>query len=138
MPTRSTPYQRLADGVALAVLSGVLATLAAPPFELWLLILVAFAPMIVAQHRVLPARWSALVPGIALGLWFASQLLPGLVDAATSRATAATRSFAAGPPTPPGWPKIRPRRLARAVPSPLGDSPQTGDPAREGESIASR
>ncbi len=30
---------------------------------------------------VLPGRWSALAPAVALGLWFASQLLPGLVEA---------------------------------------------------------
>ena len=71
-------------GIALAILSGVLAALAAPPFPLWPLIFVAFVPMLVAQHRVLPARWSALAPGIAYGLWFASQLLPGVVEARVS------------------------------------------------------
>jgi hypothetical protein len=71
----------LANGVVLSALSGLLAALATPPFPLWPLIFLAFVPMIVAQHRILPSRWSVLAPGITLGLWFASQLLEGLVEA---------------------------------------------------------
>lgn len=74
-------FSRFAAGAVLSVLSAGLAALATPPFPVWPLILLAFVPMIVAQHRVLPPRWSALAPGITLGFWFASQLLEGLVEA---------------------------------------------------------
>jgi apolipoprotein N-acyltransferase len=79
-PSAAT-LSRFAAGAVLSVLSAGFAALATPPFHLWPLILVAFVPMIVAQHRVLPAWCSALAPGITLGFWFASQLLEGLVEA---------------------------------------------------------
>jgi apolipoprotein N-acyltransferase len=68
-------------GIALALLSGLLAAASAPPYRAWPLIFVAFVPMLLAQHRLLSPRWSPLAPGIAYGVWFASQLLPGLVEA---------------------------------------------------------
>jgi apolipoprotein N-acyltransferase len=42
-------------------------TLAFAPHRAWFLVWVGFVPMIVAQHRVLPKRFSALAPGIAVG-----------------------------------------------------------------------
>ena len=42
-------------------------TLAFAPHRAWFLVWVGFVPMIVAQHRVLPERLSALAPGIAVG-----------------------------------------------------------------------
>jgi apolipoprotein N-acyltransferase len=74
-------YVRFGLGAGLALISGVLAALSAPPFGGSFLIFAAFVPMIVAQHRVLPGRWSALAPGIGYGVWFASQLSPGLREA---------------------------------------------------------
>lgn len=70
-----------AAGIGLAVLSGLLAALTAPPYPASFLIFVAFVPLLVAQYRLLPARWSALAPGVTCGVWLASQLLPGLVEA---------------------------------------------------------
>ena len=77
-PTVSSERRRVALGVLLALGSGGLANLAFPPFELWPLILVAFVPMVVAQHRVMPARWSGLAVGLGVGAYFAGQLTPGL------------------------------------------------------------
>lgn len=71
---------RVLAGVGLAGLSAVLATLAFPPYELWPLIFVAFVPMAIAQHRVLPLNWSPLAPGVTVGGYFAGQLSAGLAD----------------------------------------------------------
>jgi apolipoprotein N-acyltransferase len=75
---------RVIAGVLLAVLAGVLATLAFPPYEIWPLIFIAFIPMAVAQHRVLPLGWSALAPGVTIGVYFAGQLSGGLADGKVS------------------------------------------------------
>lgn len=71
---------RVAAGVGLAGLSAVLATLAFPRYELWPLIFLAFIPMAIAQHRVLPVNWSPLAPGVTVGGYFAGQLSAGLAD----------------------------------------------------------
>ena len=42
-------------------------TLAFAPHRAWYLVWIGFVPMLVAQHRVLPGRLSALAPGIAVG-----------------------------------------------------------------------
>ncbi|MFL5839783.1 MAG: apolipoprotein N-acyltransferase, partial [Thermoleophilaceae bacterium] len=61
-----SPGRSLAAGVALAALGGATLVLASPPYGLWPLVLVGFAPIVVAQHHVLPERWS----GAALALGF--------------------------------------------------------------------
>jgi apolipoprotein N-acyltransferase len=58
---------RVAAGCALAALSAEMLTLAFAPHRAWFLVWIGFVPMIVAQHRVLPVRFSALAPGIAVG-----------------------------------------------------------------------
>jgi len=58
---------RVALGCALAALTGVLATLSFAPYDAWWVVWFAFVPMIVAQYRVLPARWSSLGPAIGVG-----------------------------------------------------------------------
>jgi apolipoprotein N-acyltransferase len=70
----------VARGVLLSLATVALVALAFPPFGWWPCILVAFVPMVVAQHRVLPARWSALGPGVGIGGMFAYHLSPGLAD----------------------------------------------------------
>ena len=71
---------RIALGVALAALSAGIATLAFPRYEIWPLIFVAFIPMAIAQHRVLPVSWSPLAPGVTIGAYFAGQLSAGLAE----------------------------------------------------------
>jgi apolipoprotein N-acyltransferase len=53
-PTYRGQARSFLFGVALPVLSGILASLAAPPFPIWPLIFTAFVPMIIGQHGVLP------------------------------------------------------------------------------------
>lgn len=69
-------------GVLLGVVSGVLATLSLEDYHIWPLIFVAFVPAIVAQHRVMPARFQAVPLGIAVGMMFQGYLGPGLASAA--------------------------------------------------------
>lgn len=71
---------RLVAGVLLAASSGLIATLAFPRYEIWPLIFVAFVPLVIAQHRVLPLNWSPLAPGTTIGVYFAGQLSAGLAD----------------------------------------------------------
>jgi apolipoprotein N-acyltransferase len=71
---------RLIVGLLLAALSGVLAGVSFEGFHIWPLIWVAFVPALVAQYYVLPARWSGLGLGVAIGVMFQIYLGPGLAD----------------------------------------------------------
>src|SRR5580658_5568054 len=70
---------RVALGLALAGLSALLATWAFPPYGFWPLIFVAWVPMLVAEHRVLPRRWGWLAVAVGLG-GFSAGYLHGVVD----------------------------------------------------------
>ncbi len=72
--------RRIVAGVLVALLTPVLVLLANPPFGWWPLILVAFVPMLVAQHRVLPHRWSWMGVALGIGGTYAVYLSPGLAD----------------------------------------------------------
>jgi apolipoprotein N-acyltransferase len=78
------PVERAATPSALgllwSLLTVALVALAFPPIGWWPLILVAFVPMVVAQHRLVPARWSGVAVGIGIGGMFAFHLSPGLAD----------------------------------------------------------
>ena len=55
---------RIGIGVALSVLGGVMLLLAFPPYGLWPLMWVGFIPMMVAQYRLMPRRFSSLAVAI--------------------------------------------------------------------------
>jgi apolipoprotein N-acyltransferase len=84
MFTKSTLLQlgQIVLGVALGGLSAVMLLLAMPPRGWWPLALFGFAPMLLAQHRVLPARLSGLGQAIGvggfLGLFFRDLFSPAL------------------------------------------------------------
>lgn len=69
---------RIASGIAVAACSGVAANLAFPPYDLWWLIFVAFIPLAIAQHRIMPQAWSPLAPAVALSVYYFGQLSAGL------------------------------------------------------------
>jgi apolipoprotein N-acyltransferase len=71
---------RLLAGTALAVLSGLLAYLAGPPFEWWPLIFFAFVPMVWAQHRLVPIHFSPVIPAISICTFLITQITPGLIQ----------------------------------------------------------
>lgn len=75
---RRSSAPRIVLALAFALCSGLLATLAFPPFGAWPLIFVAFVPMVVAQHRIAPPRWSGVVIGLGVGAYFSGQLSNGL------------------------------------------------------------
>lgn len=72
--------RELLPGLCLSAATPVLVLLANPPVGVWPLIFVAFVPMLVAQHRVLPARASWLAPAIGIGGSYAVYFSPGLAD----------------------------------------------------------
>jgi apolipoprotein N-acyltransferase len=61
---------RVGAGLALAGLSGLLLTLAFPPYDLWPLAWIGFVPAVVAQHRIMPPRLSGLAYGAGFGAYF--------------------------------------------------------------------
>jgi apolipoprotein N-acyltransferase len=68
------------QGVLLAAATPLLVLLANPPVGVWPLILVAFVPMLLAQHRVLPRGRSWIAPAIGVGGAYAVYFSPGLAD----------------------------------------------------------
>ena len=71
---------RLVAGLLLAFASGLLAVVINPPGGWWPCLFVAFVPMLVAQHRVLPRSLSGLAPGVAIACLFSGQLSAGLAQ----------------------------------------------------------
>jgi apolipoprotein N-acyltransferase len=61
---------RVGAGLALAGVSGLLLTLAFPPYDLWPLAWIGFVPAVVAQHRIMPPRLSGLAYGVGFGAYF--------------------------------------------------------------------
>jgi len=74
VPLLARGSARLAAGLGLAGLSALLGTWAFPPYGAWPLIFVAWVPMLVAQHQVLPRRWGWLAPGIGIGGYYGGYL----------------------------------------------------------------
>lgn len=70
------PWQRVALGLALSVLSAAAFALAFPPYDAWPLIFVGLVPMILAQHRVMPPKLASLAYGLAIGGFFAGYFGP--------------------------------------------------------------
>lgn len=62
---------RLVIGLILAIISGVMLTLAFSPYNQWYLIFIAFIPMVIAQYRILPSKYSALASGTTNMIWLA-------------------------------------------------------------------
>jgi len=60
---------RFGLGLGLSALSGLLLLLAFPPYGLWPLAWFALVPALLAQFRLLPARWSSLAAALYIGLW---------------------------------------------------------------------
>src|SRR5687768_5989917 len=67
---------RVIGGLALSASSALLAAAAFGPLHLWWLVFVAFVPMIVAQHHVLPERWSGLALAVGIGGYITGYLVP--------------------------------------------------------------
>jgi apolipoprotein N-acyltransferase len=72
---------RIAGGVALSLVSGIMLTAAFAPYNAWPLVFVAFIPLIIAQYRVMPAKFSSLASATMIGTWlylyFGPSFFPG-------------------------------------------------------------
>jgi apolipoprotein N-acyltransferase len=60
---------RFALGITLSALSGVMLLLAFPPYGFWYLAWFALVPALLAQYRLLPAKWTSLAAGIYAAIW---------------------------------------------------------------------
>jgi len=69
MAITRTNMLRIGLGVALSALSGVMLLLAFPPYGLWPLAWFALLPGLLAQYRLMPAKWTSLAATIYSGLW---------------------------------------------------------------------
>src|SRR6476659_2699608 len=83
-PEPSAGKGRIAAGLLLALATPVLVGLANPPFGLWPLIFLAFVPMVIAQHVVLPRRLSGLAVGVAIGGTWSVYFSWGLAEGGTA------------------------------------------------------
>jgi apolipoprotein N-acyltransferase len=68
-PVKRMAYLRIALGIGLSVLTGVMLILAFHPFNIWPLAFFAFVPMLVAQHRLFPVKWAGAASAIGVGGW---------------------------------------------------------------------
>jgi apolipoprotein N-acyltransferase len=73
---RKSFWIRMGIGVLLAVVSAILLTLSFPPYNLWFLIWIGFVPMMIAQFRILPGKFSSLASAITVGGWLGGYLTP--------------------------------------------------------------
>jgi apolipoprotein N-acyltransferase len=69
-------WQRITIGLFLSLISGILLTLAFPPYNLGCFIWIGFIPMLVAQYRLMPSKLSSLASAVAIGGWLGVLLVP--------------------------------------------------------------
>jgi apolipoprotein N-acyltransferase len=67
-PTSRT-FARIAIGVAVSLMTSLALILAFHPYSAWPLAFMALVPMLVAQHRILPLKWSGLAQAVGIGGW---------------------------------------------------------------------
>lgn len=63
-------------GILLGVISGGAFILAFPPFEIWPLIFIGWVPVLVAQNRFMPPKFSSLPTALAIGVWLEGYMGP--------------------------------------------------------------
>lgn len=68
-PDASRVLTRLIAGIVVSSLTALMLILAFHPYSLWFLPPVALVPMLVAQHMILPEKWSGLAAAVGIGGW---------------------------------------------------------------------
>jgi apolipoprotein N-acyltransferase len=58
-------FTRIAAGIGVSALTAVMLILAFHPYNVWFLAFFAFVPVLIAQHRILPRKWSGLARRLA-------------------------------------------------------------------------
>ncbi len=71
----STP-KRIFLGLVLSIIGGLALVLAFPPYEIWPLALMGYIPVLVAQYRILPPKFTSLAPALGLAVWLQGYLGP--------------------------------------------------------------
>lgn len=74
-PNLST-FTRVLLGLALSILGGLAFMLAFPPYEIWPLALVGYVPVLIAQYRIMPAKYSSLASAVGVAVWLQGYLGP--------------------------------------------------------------
>jgi apolipoprotein N-acyltransferase len=67
--TKSLALNKTILAAILSAVSGLFFFLAFPPLNIWPLMFIAVTPYLIAQNRLLPRKWSALAPTLAVTLW---------------------------------------------------------------------
>jgi apolipoprotein N-acyltransferase len=67
---------RIIAGLALAALGGGAFVLAFPPYGIWPLALVGWVPVLIAQYRIMPPKWSSLASAMGVYVWLQGYLGP--------------------------------------------------------------
>ena len=80
----STPF-RILLGVILSALGGLVFVLAFPPYEIWPLALLGLVPVLIAQYRILPPKFSALASSVGTAVWLQGYLGPVFAPLGTFR-----------------------------------------------------
>ncbi|HNT54248.1 MAG TPA: nitrilase-related carbon-nitrogen hydrolase [Anaerolineaceae bacterium] len=71
-----SPLFRIILGLVLSIISGLALVLAFPPYGIWPLALIGLVPMLVAQFRIMPARFSSLASAVGVAVWLQGYLGP--------------------------------------------------------------
>ena len=64
-----TTALRIVLGIALSALSGLMILLAFPPYVIWPLAWFGVIPVLLAQYRLLPVKWSSLAQVVFAAVW---------------------------------------------------------------------
>ncbi|MFO7584242.1 MAG: nitrilase-related carbon-nitrogen hydrolase [Anaerolineales bacterium] len=75
IPNLST-FTRVLLGLSLAVIGGLAFVLAFPPYEIWPLALFGFVPVLIAQYRIMPQKFSSLASAVGIAVWLQGYLGP--------------------------------------------------------------
>lgn len=65
----SKELTRIALGIGVSALTAVMLIMAFHPYNVWFLAFFALVPMLIAQHLILPTKWSGLAPAVGIGGW---------------------------------------------------------------------
>jgi len=57
------------SGIGVSMLTALMLILAFHPYDVWFLAFFSLVPMLIAQHRILPRKWSGLAPAVGIGGW---------------------------------------------------------------------
>lgn len=66
---KQNKYSQIIIGIFTSALTALMLILAFHPYSIWYLSFFALVPMLIAQHYVLPLKWSGLAPAVGIGGW---------------------------------------------------------------------